>query len=450
MTTATKTRYPTEPLKTWKKSKELRDDFYRLYVGAKDKGGLRWLGGAWTFSAVPSGLGDDVWSVTSEPYAASIAFQKEFSLRCLEATERAGYARDLCSYMRNYWGSIILDEWAFPDPETGKRPPFPKADFIWQSHICCSHAKWYQVVSDLEGGLPMYCVDNGSSPSQLLEENPHALQYVADQLNEGIEWLEKVTGRTFDDEKYAEAVKAEMRSTSAWAAICTENKAVPAPMDEKSMYSYYVHGTLRKHDPVIADFYEEVLAEMRDRRERGVAACALERARVMSDTQPPWGFLPVFRYLEKFGCVSIGSLYTFALVGMWEDQPDGSWGPRKPYFHDSDTWPMNSREEVSRAYAHWSMQKPQWQHFYHPDYKSRMMVRIAKEWGLDGVMLHFNRGCEGLSLGIAENALALKKAGIAVTYFEGNMADEREFDLPRSQTRIDAFMETLELDRLEK
>jgi benzoyl-CoA reductase subunit B len=110
---------------------------------------------------------------------------------------------------------------------------------------------------------------------------------------------------------------------------------------------------------------------------------------------------------------------------------------------------MNSREEVSRAYAHWSMQKPQWQHFYHPDYKSRMMVRIAREWGLDGVMLHFNRGCEGLSLGIAENALAIKKAGIAVTYFEGNMADEREFDLPRSQARIDAFMETLELDRLE-
>ena len=61
-----------------------------------------------------------------------------------------------------------------------------------------------------------------------------------------------------DVPKYAEAVKAEMRSTSAWAAICVENKAVSAPMDEKSMYSLYVHGTLEKHSKVVADFYEEL------------------------------------------------------------------------------------------------------------------------------------------------------------------------------------------------
>ncbi len=169
----------------------------------------------------------------------------------------------------------------------------------------------------------------------------------------------------------------------------------------------------------------------------------------MSDTQPPWGFLPVFRYLEKFGCVSVGSLYTFALIGMWQDMPDGSWGPREPYYLHPETWPMGTREEISRAYAHWSMQKPQWQHFYHPKYKNELMIRIAKEWGLNGVMLHFNRGCEGLSVGIAENALALKEAGIPITYFEGNMADEREFDLRRSQARIDAFMETLGLTQVE-
>jgi len=110
---------------------------------------------------------------------------------------------------------------------------------------------------------------------------------------------------------------------------------------------------------------------------------------------------------------------------------------------------MNTREEISHAYAHWSMQKPQWQHFYHPQLKSEMMIRIAKEWQLDGVMLHFNRGCEGLSVGIAENALAIKNAGIPTTYFEGNMADEREFDMTRTMAKIDAFMETLDLSSIE-
>jgi len=34
--------------------------------------------------------------------------------------------------------------------------------------------------------------------------------------------------------------------------------------------------------------------------------------------------------------------------------------------------------------------------------------------------------------------------------FEGNMGDEREFDESRTMARIDAFMESLELERLEE
>ncbi len=116
-------KYKTEPLKLWQKAKELRLDYYKNYAKAHEKGGIRWAGGAWTLDAVPRGLGDDVWSITSEPYAASIAFKKDFSLRCMEATEKKGYARDLCSYMRNYWGSIILNEYAFPEySKTWPRP----------------------------------------------------------------------------------------------------------------------------------------------------------------------------------------------------------------------------------------------------------------------------------------------------------------------------------------
>jgi benzoyl-CoA reductase subunit B len=76
-----------------------------------------------------------------------------------------------------------------------------------------------------------------------------------------------------------------------------------------------------------------------------------------------------------------------------------------------------------------------------------MMIRIAKEWKLDGVLLHYNRGCEGLSLGIAENRLALKEAGFPVMSFEGNMGDEREFDEAQTMTRIDAFMESLDFEK---
>lgn len=428
----TKELYKTRPLESWGKAKEIRQNYYRDYAKAHEKGGLRWAGGAWTFGAIPCGLGEDVWSITSEPYAASIAANKEFSQKCLEATERAGYARDLCSYMRNYWGSIILNEYAFGGP-------FPKPDFLWQDHICCSHAKWYQVVSDLEGGLPNFCIDVSVGPYHEITE--HKIDYIVNQMHDGIEWLEKVTGRTYNDELLIEAVNNECRSTSVWAEICVLNKAVPAPLEEKTMYSLYVLGTLMKHSKIVADYYEELRDEVQDRVDNQIAAIANERCRLMSDTQPPWGFLSLFRYLEKFGALSVGSLYTFGLIGIWEDKPDGTWGPRTT--PQQQGIEIKDRDQALRILTDWNLSKPEWQHFYSPHLKTDMMVRIAKEWKLDGVMLHYNRGCEGLSIGIAENRLGLIDAGYPVMTFEGNMGDEREFDLPKTMARVDAFMETL-------
>jgi benzoyl-CoA reductase subunit B len=41
----------------------------------------------------------------------------------------------------------------------------------------------------------------------------------------------------------------------------------------------------------------------------------------------------------------------------------------------------------------------------------------------------------------------LIEAGYPVMTFEGNMGDEREFDLNRTMARVDAFMETLDLKK---
>ena len=428
--------YPTEQLKCWKKAKELREQYYINFAKAKEKGGIRWSGSAWALDAIPAGLGNDVYSLTGEPYGAAIAIDKKFNKECQDAAESYGFARDLCAYMRTYWGSIILNKYPFGGE-------FPKPDFNFQTQICCSHAKWYQAAAKLEHDTPTFFIDVSVGPYN--EMTSERLDYVTNQGLEAVEWLEKTTGRKFNDELFIEAVKNEMRSTSLWAAICCENKAKPAPLDEKTMYSLYVLATLSKSSKWCADFYQECLDEVKDRVKRGIAAVPSERCRVMSDTQPPWGFLKVFRYLEEYGAVSIGSLYTFGLEGIWETKPDGSWGPRTlPWEKGIE---MNTREQAMRLYADWNLSKPQWQHFYDPRLKTEMMKTIVKEWQVDGVMLHLNRGCEGLSLGIMENRLGLAASGIPVMTFEGNMGDEREFDLGRTQNRVDSFMETLGLKR---
>jgi len=423
--------YKAEPLKCWNKAKELRLKYYKDYQDAHKNGGLRWTGGAWSFDAIPAGLGRDVYNITGEPYGASLAFDRKLSIECLEAAEAKGWARDLCAYMRNYWGSMYLGKFAFGGE-------YPEPDFCFQDHICCSHGKWYQHVAEYKK-VPYFCIDVSVGPYEDLDED--RLMFVVNQMHESIEWLEKVTGRKYQDELLIEAVKNECRSTSVWAEICALNTHRPAPLDEKTMYSLYVHGTLAKHNKEIADFYEELRDEVKHRVENHIAAVPHEQCRLMSDTQPPWGFLKVFRYLESFGAVSIGSLYTFGLIGNWEWKEDGSWGPRTTPMQKGEK--IETRDQALRILADWNLSKPEWQHFYDPNLKTKMMLQIVKQWQLDGVMLHLNRGCEGLSCGIMENRLGIAKAGVPVMTFEGNMGDEREFDEGRVMARIDSFMETL-------
>ena len=136
-------KYPSETLKLWGKAKQLREQYYANYAKAKDNGGLRWSGSAWALDALPAGLGDDVYSLTGEPYAAAVAHDKKFAKECMDAAESVGFARDLCSYMRIYWGGMHLDKYRYGGQ-------FPKPDFIFQTQLCCSHSKWYQHVAKEE------------------------------------------------------------------------------------------------------------------------------------------------------------------------------------------------------------------------------------------------------------------------------------------------------------
>ncbi|MEW6669470.1 MAG: benzoyl-CoA reductase, bzd-type, subunit O [Thermodesulfobacteriota bacterium] len=440
--------YPTEGFKCWEKAKELRVKYYRDYMTAKDRGAIRWAGNSPALDAIPYGLGDDVCHMTGEPYGASVAYNKDFARRCHEAVESRGYARDLCAYMRNYWGSILLDECVFGGP-------FPKPDFMWVLHVCCSHGKWYQEASRLEGGIPYFIMDWSAGSYFVWDEakkdyvvNPdqeHRIVYMVNQMQEGIQWLEQVTGRPYDDERLIRAAGNYFESTSLWTEICALNAAVPAAMDEKAMYSFYVFSALHKAHRDVVEFYRELRDEIADRVTRGIAAVPNERARIMTDIQPPWGFLEIYRYMEAHGCVSIGSFYTFSLMGHWEIGEGGDLRPR--------TTPMQkgveirTREQALRFMAEWVLGLFMTQIFYDHRFKSHIMKKIYRQWKCDGAIIHFNRGCEGLSLGVAENKLALSEAGIPVAYYEGNMGDEREFDLSTVKEQIDAFLETLGLKR---
>jgi len=435
-------KYKTKGLDCWGKAKELRMKYYQDYKEAHNRGALRWEGGAWTFDALPQALEGEVHGLTEEPYGASVGANPEVQVRYQEAAEgKWGCANDLCAYLRNYWGSIILNEFIFGGE-------WPKVDFIFQNHICCSHAKWLQVADEIEGGdIPFFCFDVGVGAYDKIGERQ--INYVVEQLYDGIEFLEKASGRKFSDEKLIQNVKNTYDSACYWAKACELNQAIPAPLDEKTMFSLYVLGTLCKSDTDIAHFYkDELYPEVKDRVANKIAAVANEQCRVFGDSQPPWGFLRVYRYLEKYGVVSNANLYTFSLVGWWTINEKGDMVPYPTLEEQGIT--IKDRDQALRLLAEGELKgKLEWAPFYGAKYKNDLATKIIKQWKCDAAIIHLNRGCEGTAQHQMEMKIALQNAGLPVLTFEGNMADQRQFDEARTDRLIDLFItETLGLKKV--
>ena len=188
--------YKTRPIKMWKRAKELRNQVYQEIMKARNNGKLVISGCTGGFIGLPSGLGDYVF-LGGEPYAASVSLDPELSQLSYEAVEAKGFSRDLCSYLRNYWGSMFLNRFLFGGE-------FPRPNFCLTLHTCDSHAKWYQGVTEYYG-IPYYGMELplGADPDRLNLR----MDYLVDELGSAIEWMEKITGIKYDDEKLIEAVK---------------------------------------------------------------------------------------------------------------------------------------------------------------------------------------------------------------------------------------------------
>lgn len=429
-------KYPTRPLDCWQKAKELRQKSYARFINAREKGRIVSLGSGEAPMSILAGLGEYV-HLAGEPYGATIGNDPVFSQLCAEAVEARGFARDLCSYLRNCWGSIFTDRFYFGGP-------MPRPHFCFQTHICDSHAKWYQIVRE-HYEVPYYSIELPMFTSQ----DRRCLQepYLMAQLQEAIPWLEEVTGRKYDDELLIKAVENEYRALSLWGEVCLLNQNIPAPLDQKTLLSFYSLAVYMRGEKELADFYKELLGEVKERVKEGIAALANESCRILDDSQPLWPFLKLYRFLERYGAVAIGSLYSFSLMGNYDFNPDGTWKPKESLKERGIA--LKCRDDALRILVELYLERPMNTCSVTTWGKTEVMKMLFQEWHCDGVMIHLNRGCELTCSGAMENRLALQQEGIPVGVFEGNMADKREVDPAQVLDRLETFLVSLGLSPIE-
>ncbi len=440
---APKTKYKTEPLKVWDEVKRLRAGYFQDYVEAKKKGGLRVLTSAGPATSHIGALGEDVYIMGLEPLAGNTAFFADFGLKCMEASERYGFGRELCGYSKNVWGSMMLDKFILTDGTILDEWPVPDLVFSTSYHNC--HAKWGQFISEYKD-IPCYLFD---LPKVFPRNDGPLLNYLTVQFLDAIEWMENITNRKFDDELFIQYVHNECHSYRLWTKIMLLNQNIPAPLDEKTIFSLMVPNLVYPFKKETVDFYQRLLEEVEERVERGIAAVANEQFRIITDAIPPWPYLTLWRYMEReYGVVSLGSPYAIALVGVWKLDDEGNFVPTPT--PEEMGMKITNREEALRALlwykTHFTLEAIYNQAGGRIEHEAT--IAVARQWKADAGILHLNRGCIMQALGGVESRHALMEAGIPAMNYEGNDADPRDLNLALTRRQIDMFLESLGVKKL--
>ncbi|MBI4296028.1 MAG: 2-hydroxyacyl-CoA dehydratase [Chloroflexi bacterium] len=431
-------RWETRPLEVWAKAKSVRNKYDQSRIKAAEEKKLLVDG---RDVQIFSGYGN-LQGVMTNPLGAMTAWSSDqLSRQSRSESECHGFGRDICGYHREVYGCMYLNK----DMLGGT---FPKRDIsIPVPAACDQHSKRGQPMADFyniprfQGEAPVYYGINDPKRNEVMKK--HKEGEILDQ----IEWLEKITKRKLDDEKFRDMMVSNLRVKKYMGEVCALNQAVPAPLDQKSFFSFYTLGYIVGADlSETEDLWREFRDEMKWRVDNKIAAVATERFRWTENEPPPWYFLKWYRYMETYGAVCPGSPYSLGSGGPYEWKKDGTYGPRMSPL-DRDDFPLKTREDLVRAYV--EVFALGWGHG--DDFrKSNNLVDVAKGWKCDAVILPFARAGVGCAYGYKESYIHATDAGYPTLFWEYSQPGDRtDFDENDMLERLDNFMEAQGLRRLE-
>ena len=427
-------------LKTWSEFKNYQSACYRNYVYGSE--GLRCMGSTWSPLAPLKGLGEDILMIGGEPHAASTAgtFPEE-AREDISAAEIAGLGFHACSYLKMFVGEVVRDKIGITDGTI--KEGYPKPDLIWTSHLCSQHSKWYQEVSRRLGGIPAYVIDMIGGGNA--EKDPKIVKYVSDQIEAGIHWLVRVTGREFSDELFIKAVRNEIKVLVLWGNICALNMHSPAPLDERRLIALFPPAIVDRTTDQSVRLYEALYKEVKNMVETGQSVAPDQRFRIVYfGIAHTYGHPAISRILRDAGAEIVASVYTFGTCGNFTGMVNGkwSWEPLNPAWVDE--LDLSTRRKAITELAKILLGWPTWQGVRSYWALEEMGKAMVTEYKADGLLLAPSRSCE---TDFRNGYIAMQrifKNQIPIVEYDTDQVDVRKMDLPGSQRKTELFVHLME------
>jgi benzoyl-CoA reductase subunit B len=427
-------------LTIWKDFKDHQSTCYRNYAYAPE--GLRCIGSIWSPLAPLKGLGDDVYIIGGEPHAASKAgtFPEE-AREDIAASEIAGLGFHTCSYLKLFVAEAVRNKIGITDGTI--KEGYPKPDLIWTTNLCNLHSKWYEEVSRRLGGIPLYPIDVIGGAKA--EKDPKIVNYVCDQMEEGIDWLQRVTGREFSDEAFIKAARNEIKVLVLWGNICALNMHAPAPLDERRLIALFPPAMVDRTTDECVSLYEELFKEVQHMVEIGQSVVPDQRYRIVYfGLAHTYGHPEMARILRDAGAEIVASVYTFGTAGNFKGFVNGnwSWEPIDPEWVDA--LDLSSRREALCALTRIILGWPTWQGVRSYWALEQMGRAMVKEFRADGLLLAPTRTCE---TDFRNGYIAMQrifKNEIPTMEYDTETVDVRKMDLPGAQRKTELFVHLME------
>ncbi len=326
-----------------------------------------------------------------------------------------GYCAESCSYMTSDIGSSLAGYSPLTEAFGIAGPPKPDV-LAYSTNQCREVQDWWSYFGR-KHDAPVVGV---CPPAHLGAITPDHVKFVRGELVRIIERIESHFGMKLDHAKLEEAVALSSKASSLWRDVLDTARARPSPMTFSDGLIHMSPVILMRGSQIAIDYYEDLLAELKQRRDDGVAAVPDERFRLYWDGMPVW---PKLRELsDKFfdlRAVIAASTY----CNSWAfDEYDGG---------DPLDWMAKTSIEI----------------FINRDegFKQSFLTEMFERFDIDGAVFHNARTCPNNTnsrFGMPQRLRETLDKPVVV--FDGDLSDVRFFSTAQTMTNIEAFIEQLE------
>lgn len=366
---------------------------------------------AWATAMMPTEilLAADIDVLFPENHSATCGAKRLGPDLC-EIAEASGLSQETCSYVRCDLGVRK----GGPSPWGG----MPAPDMVLcATSSCTTVTKWYEELKR-HFSCKLAVIDMPYNFDGKITD--HATDYIVEQLKDCISQIEALTGKSYDYKRLEEVVTLSQTAHEYWRKCLELGATNPSPITTSDILVNMGPIVCLRGTQQAVDVYKTLYAELQERVKNGYVAAGEERFRLVWDNIPFWYALgSTVRRLSGYGAVIVGATYLYHWV--------------------RDVDPKDPLRSMGRAYSTSITMNQSLSH------KIAKINDMLKLYQADGLIIHSNRSCKPDSLGSLDLKRAIESGlGIPVLMLDGDHTDSRAVSDAIVQTRLEAFIESLE------